>query len=119
MDYHATILAIGTLLNKHRFDLQNEKILQQQVEDVFRNSQVPYEREVKLNNMSIIDFVIDGVGIELKINGSGKEIYRQLVRYSEFPQIKALVLITNKALLLPKYINGKYTHIINLGISWL
>ena len=119
MYYHATILAIGTLINKHRFDLQNEKVLQQQIEDMLIQNNVPYQREVKLSDKEIIDFIVEDVGIEIKIKGKRKDFYRQILRYSESPKIKAFILVTNKSMHLPKYINNKYTHFLNLGLSWL
>lgn len=49
------------------------------------------EREHKLDDNNRIDFKVDGVGVELKIQGARSEVYRQLVRYSE--HLKELVLV--------------------------
>lgn len=114
---------IKIALDGKRFDLQNEKKLQQEVADALRNGGVFFHREHKLSDKSIIDFFVPifdrGIGLELKISGSPKSIYKQLERYCEFPQVHEIVLITNKTIGLPSAINGKSTHIINLGKAWL
>ena len=117
---YAGILAVCQLLNKHRLDTHNEKVLQAQIEKIFKGENIPYEREVRLSERSIIDFIIDKeIGIEVKIKGSAKDIFRQLERYLEFDDVKALVLVTSKAIRLPKSVKGKFTYVINLGMSWL
>jgi len=43
-----------------------------------------------------IDFVVDGVGLELKIDGSPAAVLRQLDRYSAAAELSAVVLITTR-----------------------
>jgi len=48
-----------------------------------------------------------------------KRIYKQCERYCEFPEVKALLLITNKATGFPETINNKNCYILNLAKAWL
>lgn len=43
-----------------------------------------------------IDFVVDGVGLELKIDGSPAAVLRQLDRYSAALELDAVILITTR-----------------------
>jgi len=118
LDIIITVKLIKKALSGMRFSMTDEKVLQQQIEDRFVGL-VKYRREVHLSKENIIDFICDGVGIEIKLKGSAKAIYRQLERYCQFDEIKAIVLVTNKIMKLPAQINNKNTHIINLGKAWL
>lgn len=55
------------------------------------------QREVKLTARDRIDVLVDGVGVEVKVQGSRRDIFRQLERYAESDQISALVLATSAA----------------------
>lgn len=111
---------INAELRSVRLDLTDEKILQLEIQNVILKRTIySLEREVRLSKKDIIDFMVLGLGIEVKIKGSKTEIYRQLQRYAEFEEVKCLWLITNKAVKLPEYINGKNAYILNLGAAWL
>lgn len=116
----SAILAVCGFIQNARLELHNEKVLQSQIEAILKEKNVPYSREHKLDDYSIIDFMIEGyLGIEVKIKGSAMEIFRQIERYCEFSEVEGLVLITNKAIKLPRHINGKFTYVLNLGTAWL
>ncbi len=53
-------------------------------------------REVRLGPRSIIDFLVGGVGIEVKMAGSTPAVTRQILRYLESPRIEALLLVTTR-----------------------
>lgn len=112
------------LLKYYRFNLNNEKALQLEVEIILRQNQecrkYQFQREFYLSKRHIIDFLVDGsLGIEIKINGSKKNIYRQLDSYTKYDKVKYIILLTNKIMNLPAVINDKPTYIINLGTAWL
>ena len=113
------LLLVKQALSTTRFDLGNEKKLQHQIEEKLKNAMIEHRREVSLSKESIIDFLVGDIGIEIKIKGSAKAIYRQCERYCAFDEIKALVLLTNKIMRLPAQINNKNTYVINLGKAWL
>lgn len=105
---------------KHRFkNLQNEKLLQAELEEFFKANDIAYKREVILDKGNIIDFMLGNVGVEVKCKATPMAIYEQLKRYAELEQIHMLILISNKAMRLPKTINNKPVYIITLGQSWL
>lgn len=110
---------IYVLLSSSRLSVQDEKETQQQIEKVFMDNHVNYEREFKLDSKNIPDFFIDGIAIELKIKGQAKKIYKQCERYCQFEQVKELILITNRSMGFPSYVNGKSCYIIKIGKAWL
>ena len=66
-----------------------------------------------------IDFLLGGVGIEVKVDGSTAQILRQLRRYASSPQIEHLVLVTNRARhrSLPAVIGGKPLRVVHINAS--
>jgi hypothetical protein len=119
---------VDDLLNffkKNRFSLEDEKTLQAEIalklatEDRFPH-RLPYLREFRLDDHSIIDFLVnENIGIEVKLKGSAMSIFRQCERYCQFPAIEALILLTNKSMALPPEINGKPCFVQNLSEAWL
>lgn len=107
------------LLKSKRLPLHNEKALQAEIEKVLLESNIDFQREHYLSKGSIIDFMVNGTGIEVKIGGSAKEIFRQCERYAEFEEIKAIILVTGKSIRLPEKINNKPAYVLNLGTAWL
>ena len=112
---------IFTLISKHRFSLDTEDHLKEQMAVILTLNGISYKKEHILDPKNIVDFFSDGIGIEAKIKTTetAKKIYKQCVRYCEFDEIEKLILVTNKALGFPKEINGKPCYVINLGKSWL
>lgn len=116
------IYQVQGVLKSRRFNLTNEKKLQAEVFETLASScnNLTIEREKKLSNWDIIDIWIEGsIGIEIKIKGSGRNIYHQLERYCHHPELKTIILLTNKAIGLPQVINGKPAYYINLALAWL
>lgn len=115
-----TVDAILAALRGRCLPLANEKNLQADMADVFKEAGLVLEREVRVGPREIIDFLGAGVGIEVKIKGSSKrEIYRQLERYAQSDRIEQLVLVTNVPMGMPPEINGKPVYVHNLALAWL
>jgi hypothetical protein len=109
-------------LKQKRFLLHDEKELQREIHSGLLEVMDPgfVIKELELSPESIIDFfVYDGIGIELKIKGSKRQIYRQCERYCQFDVIKSLILITNLSMGFPEQINGKDCYVLKLGRAWL
>lgn len=116
----AAILALGQLFNHSRFSLEEEKKTQGEIADCLKQNHVPYEREKRLSEKDIPDFLIDRcVVVEIKLKGSVRSIYEQCKRYCIFPEVKALLLVTNKSMALPAEINGKPCFVLNISQAWL
>ena len=108
------------ILSSCRLPLNSEKELQDEIEKEFIKNRVIYDREYRLDNKNIIDFIVNkDIGIEVKIKASAKSIYRQCERYCGFNTINKLIVITNRSLGFPEEINKKACYIINIGQNWL
>lgn len=108
-----------TVLSRTKFPATPEKDVQAAVADALTDAGIAFEREVRLNDHDIIDFLVAGVGIEVKIKGARRAIYRQLQRYAESDAVKSLVLLSSVAMGLPPEIDGKPVTILSLGRAWL
>lgn len=105
-------------LSKRRFSIHDEKRLQ--VELMTSMSALHgVKSEFGLNAKDIIDFFWEGIGVEVKVKGGKKQIYRQLERYASHHSVKAIVLVTSLTMGLPKTIQGKPAYLIKLSQAWL
>lgn len=107
------------LLTSHRLPLADEKLLQQAIGDVFETEVLDFEREVRLGPGDIVDFMVEGIAVEIKIKGNRRDIYRQLERYCRYEGVASIVLATNVPMGLPTEIGGKPASIAALGRGWL
>lgn len=114
------IQEINDEIQKYRFNLYNEKELQEQLHSVVL-AKLGFSREYKLDKKSIIDFYNkeNKIGIEIKVKGQVTSIFRQCKRYAKKDEIKYIVLITSIAMNLPKEIEGKRAFILRISNSWL
>jgi len=121
-------------LGKYRIDVSTEKATQAAISQVLLESNLAHEREYILDDGrgSLIDFFIrerrlqgatvgmeQGIGIEVKIDGGAHDIYRQLERYCKTGKLAAILLVTNRAMGLPKEIAGVPAYYFALGRQWL
>ena len=115
-----TIESVLSIIRTARLDLSDEKRTQNDLAQVFTSRDIGFEREVRLNAADIIDFLIDDIGIEVKLKGARKkDIYRQLCRYAKSDRVQHLVLATNITMGLPEYIDGKPVYFIAVGRAWM
>lgn len=120
MDGSDMIPALVNLLRFTRIDLSNEKRAQGDVERVLLHASIPFEREVRLTESDIVDFMVEDIGIELKLRGARKkDVYRQLCRYARHPRIGSLLLASNLSMGLPAQVEGKDAYFVKLGEAWL
>jgi hypothetical protein len=120
---------IVDVLNRYRLPLSDEKALQSAIADMLALEKVPFQREVRLSEKDIVDFMVgegallqplgQACAIEVKIGGARRAIFRQVERYCAHPQVSEIVLATNMPMALPWEINGKRTAIAHLGRGWL
>lgn len=106
-------------LERWRLPLSDEKALQRAIASQFAAIGVPVDREVDLGDGDIIDLMIGHVGIEVKIKGQRRAIYRQCVRYCKHREIGSFVLATNAAMGMPAALSGKRVLVAHLGKAWL
>lgn len=108
------------MLERARIPFTDEIDLQDKLFALLDGWRFKVEREVRLSPRDRIDFVVDDhIGIEVKIKGSKRDIYRQLERYAGFAQLHRLILVSSVAIGLPATIGGKPVTLISLGSAWL
>ncbi len=90
-------------LSKYRGPFTPEIEVQDAIEQILIEAEIPYTREADLDRLGRIDFLVQhGIGIEVKVDGSPASVATQLWRYCKSPNVQALVLVTTKARLSPK-----------------
>jgi len=99
------IVELSNLIKRHDFNFATEAELQDGIAAILPEDA---EREVQLGPKDRIDFLVDGIGIEVKIGGSSSEVFRQLFRYAKHDQVKSLLLVTTRSShqTMPLYIGG-------------
>lgn len=80
----------------------DEYTLQAQLADALEHAHIHAEREVRLSDgisrIDILAIVDDStVGVEVKIDGSGADVARQVSRYARLPDLDAVVLVTTRS----------------------
>ena len=111
---------IMSLIRSSRIDLSNEKRAQADLEQILANAGIVFEREVRLSDKDVVDFLIEGIAVELKLKGAKKmDVFRQLRRYANHDRVVALILASNMSMGLPSQIEGKDAYFVTLGEAWL
>lgn len=111
--------AVLHALRSGRFSLSREKETQAEISAALSFLKIDHEREVDLGDRNIIDFMIGKAGIEVKIGGSKRAIYKQCERYCETGKLSDLILATNVAIGFPEQIAGVPCYVVSLGRGWL
>lgn len=108
------------MMTSFKFSLNKESELKDEMERMMCYHRIPFAREKSLDKKNRPDFILDEYAVEVKIRGeSATAIYRQCARYAAFPEVKGIILVTNKAQGLPDTICGKPAYYVSLGKSWL
>lgn len=117
---------IATLISSHRFNFEDELGLQNGIDELLRNEGVIFEREFKLGQSDRVDFLLSSgprrpiIALEVKLATSLVAITRQLFRYSKFPSVGGLILVTTRQRhnQLPSEMNGKPLRVIALEVAF-
>lgn len=118
--WQAHLRPLIELLKAARLDVSDEKRTQRDMAEVFDARGISYQREVRLSKSDIVDFMVHGIALEVKLKGANKrDVFRQLERYAEHDSVNALVLASNITMGLPAEIKGKPIYFIHLGRGWL
>jgi len=110
---------LAKFLRSRRFRLNTERQAQDGIETELTLAGIVFERECRLSAADVVDFLVDGIALEVKISGGTLEIYRQLERYAAHDRVQSIILASNVATTMPELIKGKPTHFVNLGRAWL
>ena len=119
---------ITSLLTTARLPLDTEQALQLEIENLLNANHIPHVREAKVCG-GRIDFLAGyssrlaphapSVGIECKIAGGARMIFKQCNAYCGDPRIGHLIVATGKALAMPNHMQTTPVTVVPLGRAWL
>lgn len=99
----------------------SEKVLQDDIQAALQRHLVPHVREHRFTAEDIVDFMLPGDGggglaLEVKVDGGLSAVTRQLHRYAQHREVRAVVLVTTKLrhAHLPRLMNGKPVEVVHL-----
>ncbi len=112
---------LAALLRRGRFSLSTEAEAQADIEGFLTGHGISFEREFRLTKEDRLDFLVDGgIVIEVKMNRtSPAQIAAQVARYARHEKTEAVILVSNRALVLPPTIEGKPAFFVSMGRAWL
>ncbi|MDD5358415.1 MAG: hypothetical protein PHX80_04660 [Candidatus Nanoarchaeia archaeon] len=126
IDQKELIKYIISILGRAQLPVNNEKELQVEIAKIFDSNPILYRKEYWLDANHVIDFFIPskenklyGIGMEVKIKGNARQIYKQCQKYCLFTAVESFILVTNRAIGFPAQINNKPCYVLNLGKAWL
>lgn len=111
---------VVAVLSGVRVAMITEKDLQDGIEAALLAARIPFRREVTVAG-GVIDFMLDRIGLEVKVQGSLAAVARQLQRYAHTADLDQLVVATTRPGLadLPESLGGKPVKVIVMrGAAW-
>lgn len=102
------LAALKYAIGQNVYTFANEAQLQELLQQSLLSAGYAVRREVRLTLADRIDFVVERVGIEVKINDSPAQVARQVRRYLTSDLIDQVMLVTTRALHLkvPAMVDG-------------
>jgi len=87
--------------------------------DVFDYYKIKYVHECKIIPHKRFDFWLDGIILEVKKKKPSKiTLLNQLNRYTKPDEVKAVIVVLEESMDLPKYLNGKPIFVVSLNANW-
>lgn len=97
----------------------NEYQLHEHIAAALRDGGFVIQHEANLAPRCRIDFLVDGIGIEVKRGKPQKAaLIRQCTRYLTSGQLEALILVLDTSVSLPRELNGKPLVTFGLNKLW-
>lgn len=100
------------------FRYRDEVQLHEGIAEALTTLNVAYVREHVASPRHRFDFLCNGIVIEVKIHGSFTDALRQVDRYCELAEVKAIVLVTTRSWSVdenPLTLREKSVHVIRVG----
>lgn len=99
--------------------MSSEYALHDRVADCLRDASLPYAHEVVLAPRRRIDFVCEGIGIEIKRGKPVRSRLRdQLTAYAVSPALDAIIVLVERNVTLPRSLAGKPVLVLSLNRLW-
>lgn len=86
------VKAIANHLARYGYRYSNEDALQQRLAQVLEQHGFAYTREYALDARNRFDFWLDGIVLEVKVDGSLSSALHQVDRYINLPDVKGVIL---------------------------
>lgn len=118
-DHRLLARRIAVICERSLINVSTEAAAHNDIAKALAAQGLDVRREVRLSDRDRIDVMVGGVGVEVKIKGSRRDIYRQLQRYAASDQVSALVLATAAAWPPMPDISGKPFFHASLVKGWL
>lgn len=119
-DPRITARRVVAICESTTIDVSTEKTAHRSLAEALRRHGLEVTCEVSLTRKERIDIMVGSVGVEVKVKGSRREIYRQLERYAACPEVSVLVLATGAAWLKRlDSVGGKPLLLCSLTRGWL
>lgn len=93
-DPRVTARRIVAICQRSQIGVSTEGEAHYWLADALRRDGLQAETEVRLTTRDRIDIMVGNVAVEVKVQGSRREIWRQLQRYADLPDIHAIVIAT-------------------------
>ena len=119
-DMEASLKSVTAALGTLRVGAaDSEKRLHEQAAEAFARAGLEAAHEVRLAPRCRIDFMVGGVGVEIKKKRPQRApLIAQLTRYASCPQVERLVVLAPRGVDLPKSIGGKPVTMMSLERLW-
>lgn len=100
--------------------VDDEYELQNKISAQLQEAGIGFKKEFYLGPRNRVDFMVDGgIAIEVKKGKPNKQqVVNQIIRYTRFEEVKAVVLIVETSLEIPGEINGKECISFGLNKLW-
>ncbi len=102
--------------------IYDEYELQAAIADVFDKHKIAYSKERRLGPGSRVDFLTQsGAAVEVKKGKPNRtRLIKQISRYAEYPEVKAVVIVVETSLRIPvtQTTNGKPCAVVGLQKLW-
>ena len=99
--------------------IQSEPDIHDLVAQALTQAGIPYAHEVMIAPHCRIDFLADGIGIEIKRSRpNARALIAQATRYLASPRVEALLIISERNPGIPGTMLGKECRVISLSALW-
>lgn len=109
MPKKVTVESLCRTIGATQYDITTEMSLQRGIGAALYSAGIAHLREVFLDSVNRIDFMVGSIGVEVKIGGGKSALLRQLMRYARSKEVSALLVVTTVPRLasIPSEINSK------------